>query len=277
MRRSLACARCGYDLEGLPALGRCPECGQAVVDSLAAGLELEPPAQPPVPFPLRLALTLFLGAAGGLGGSLVFGAVLVELALDAISADRGIGPDVARVLSATATGLTSVGLLGFLLVLPWTRLDRHVRSKVLGAGGFALWAAAAMTEPAPMTATYTALPASMVLVALAPLLSELGPRSSAYRKARATRQRVRTLLVSTGLAGGASATAAFLELQQGLDEAVLVLRIVAVSSAILTLVGFAYLTLNAAWILRSTLRPPLLLEDAIAGSDEPPKPDGTDR
>lgn len=274
MRRPLPCVRCGYDLEGLPALGQCPECGRSVVDSLAAGLELEPSTQPSVPYPLRLAITLFLGASGALGGSLVFGAVLVELALDLVSAERWIGPYVARLLSTAATALTLAGLLGFLLVLPWTRLDRYARSKVLGTGGFALWAAAAMAEPVPMTATYTALPASMVLVALAPLLSELGPRSPAYRKARATRQRVRALLVSTALAGGASATAAFLELQQGLAEVVLVLRVVAVSSAILTLVGFGYLCLYAAWIMRSTLRPPLLLEDAIAGSDEPSQPGG---
>lgn len=266
VRRPLPCVQCGYDLEGLAALGQCPECGRSIVDSLAARLDLDPRAGPEVPFPRRVAATLLLAAAGCLGGSLVFGALLARLALEATAGPAA--PFLGHALSAAAVALTSAGFLGFLLVLPWLRHDRFVRAKVLGTGGFALWIAAALADPAPMTATYTALPASMVLVALAPLLSELGPRSPAFRRARATRQQVHVLLVSTGLAGGAGATAAFLELHGGLDELVWTLRIVAVASAMLTAVGFGYLVLNAAWILGATLRPPLSLDEAI-GSGTP--------
>ena len=39
IRTRLPCYRCGYDLTGQPVEGRCPECGRAVVASLAANIE----------------------------------------------------------------------------------------------------------------------------------------------------------------------------------------------------------------------------------------------
>ena len=190
IRHPLPCVRCKYDLLGLEARGTCPECGASILNSLAARLDLDSDS--------------FLPMHG------------VRRVTHAVPVLRGI-----------AVGCTLLGFLAFIAVLPWIRHREFIRAHILGAGGFAMWYAAAIQPPSVIIATYAALPAAMVLLAVTPLLRDLGPRSRAYRSARATAQRIDGLLLSTGLAGGASATAELLASTTNSDDIATVLRLTA--------------------------------------------------
>jgi hypothetical protein len=69
VRRNLACIGCGYDLEGLPARGNCPECGRAIVESLAERLDLETEAQAGARGSARLGWALLVAVAGAFCGT----------------------------------------------------------------------------------------------------------------------------------------------------------------------------------------------------------------
>ena len=261
IRHPLPCVRCKYDLLGLEARGTCPECGASILNSLAARLDLDSDSFLPMHGVRRVATTIFTAAIGLAGGSCVFLALLAQVAAHAFESD-GFTHAV-PVLRGIAVGCTLLGFLAFIAVLPWIRHREFIRAHILGAGGFAMWYAAAIQPPSVIIATYAALPAAMVLLAVTPLLRDLGPRSRAYRSARATAQRIDGLLLSTGLAGGASATAELLASTTNSDDIATVLRLTAGASATLSLIGFCYLLLNSIWILRAAFRPLLTIEQAF--------------
>jgi predicted RNA-binding Zn-ribbon protein involved in translation (DUF1610 family) len=268
IRHSLPCTKCGYDLEGLEARGVCPECGTPIVESLTARLDASTARFEDMPNVRRVAATVFIGAAGALGGSCVLLALLVELIAE--SADLPALRVAIEPMRVTALLATAAGFLGFAAMLPWRREPRFIRAKALGMVGFLAWMAAAIVRVDAISTTYCALPAALVLFAVAPLLRALAPRSRAYRNARATAQRVEGLLLSNGLAGGASATALFLANYPGLSAATGILRAIALAAGALTVVGLAYLLLNAAWLVRASLRPLLSVEETF-GPPQPPQ------
>ncbi len=257
--------RCRYDLLGLDARGQCPECATPILHSLAARLDLESGSFLPVVGVRRVATTILIGALGLVGGACVFLALMMQVGARAFAATpfASFFTHSIPVLRGIAVGSTLLGFLAFVFVLPWIRQRDSVRARILGAGGFAMWYAAAIEPPSAIAATYAALPAAMVLLALTPLLRDLGPRSRAYRTARATAQRIDGLLLSTGLAGGASATAEFLAWSTGSVDATTILRLTAGASAGLSLIGFCYLLLNALWIVRAAYKPLLTVEQAF--------------
>ena len=264
---------CGYDLEGLEARGTCPECGRSILESLAVRLDLETPSFEPVPNAPRVAATILLGSLGCVGGALVFAVLLFDIVTSLgtelplsmqvsgwITRWAPLGIALMRLLAFVGT---STGCVAFLMLLPWRRDRRFIRAKILGSAGFALWLALAIPEPTTLGATMTSLPAAMALLAIAPLLRDLGPRSRAYRNARATAQRIGGLLFSTGIAGGSSLAAEILVRNGPDDDTVLFLRIVACAAASLTLVGLVYLVLNAVWIARASVRPLLTVAETF--------------
>lgn len=262
IRHNLPCTKCGYDLEGLAATGICPECGTAIVDSLTARLDTETRQFDDMPNPHRVALTVLFGSACAFGGSgIVLALILEKLAQSAeIPAIAAAAP----VFRSAAFVANTIGFLAFLTVLPWRREPRFVRAKALGVSGFAAWLIASFVdEQSIATATYTAIPAMLVLFAIAPLLRALAPRSRAYRNARATAQRVEGLLLSTGIAGGTSATALLLRASPGSESAATLLTFLAVAAAGLTVIGLAYLSLNALWLVRASFQPLLTVEETF--------------
>jgi predicted RNA-binding Zn-ribbon protein involved in translation (DUF1610 family) len=271
IRHTLPCTTCGYDLEGLEARGVCPECGTPIVESLTARLDAATARFEDMPNPRRVSATVLVGSIGALGGSCIFTALVIGL----LAESTGAAPlrhaiDPLRVAALVATAL---GLAGFVAILPWRRESRFIRAKAFGSLGFLAWMAAALVEVDVVSATYCALPATLVLFALAPLLRALAPRSRAYRNARATAQRVEGLLLSNGLAGSLSATALFLSGTPEASAFIGVLRAIALAAAALTVIGLAYLVLNAAWLARASLRPLLSVEETFGNPASPPSDD----
>ena len=265
IRHTLPCTKCGYDLEGLAATGNCPECGTSIVDSLTARLDTETRQFDDMPNPRRVAATVLFGAVGALGGAGIFLAIVLERLAE--TAEIPTFVTLAPVFRAVALLANVLGLIAFLAVLPWRREARFVRAKALGVAGFTAWLIASFeSEQSVATATYTAIPTMLVLFAIAPLLRALAPRSRAYRNARATAQRVEGLLLSTGIAGGTSATALLLRESPGGDSAATLLSLLAVAAAGLTVVGLAYLSLNAFWLVRASFQPLLTVEETFGKS-----------
>lgn len=272
IRRPLRCIQCGYDLEGLSARGACPECGREIVASLASSLDLTTAERTITPDARRVAWALFLSTIGALAGS----ARLPEFAASAAAAElaatsaRGLPPlleKLAAVLHITAFIGSAVGLIALTVVLPRRDERRVLRIRVLGCVGFALWLALSVAAPNAVGLTATALPAGMVLLALSPLLRELGPRSRVYRDRETAKQRVDELLLALGIAGVASACAEFAAQDSANETMVALLRLVGAASAGLVLVGLGYLAVNAYWILRSVLNPEPTLSEVLGEGD----------
>lgn len=272
IRRPLRCIQCGYDLEGLSARGACPECGRDIVASLASNLDLTATDRAPAPDARRVAWALFLATAGALAG----GARLPEFAASAAAAElaataaRGLPlllDKTAAVLHIVGLAGAATGLIALTFVLPRRDERRVLRIRVLGCVGFALWLALSVATPNAIGLTATALPAGMVLLALSPLLRELGPRSRVYRDRETAKQRVDELLLALGIAGVASACAEFAAQDSSNETTVALLRLVAAASAALVLIGLGYLATNAYWILRSVLNPEPTLSEVLGTSD----------
>jgi hypothetical protein len=73
----IMCSRCRYDLRGLSVVGRCPECGESIIDSLEKWRLRQLPAEL---YPLQLCGRRFLwrlieGAAASVLGFLLIVAV----------------------------------------------------------------------------------------------------------------------------------------------------------------------------------------------------------
>lgn len=275
IRRPLRCAQCGYDLEGLPARGACPECGCEIVVSLARRLDLDGPPARPAPEARRLAWALMLGALGILGASMRTVEFAARAVLDEYSARGAVGARTLSALDTAADLLQLAALAGALLglvalaaMLPWRGERRLLRTRLVGGGAFAMWVALIVPPAATVGVAATALPAALALLALSPLLRELGPLSRVYRSRSSAKQRIDELLLAVVIAGVAAAAGAFAADAASDETTIALLQIAAATSAGLAIIGFGYLALNCAWILRATLSPDPTLEEVLA--DEGP-------
>jgi len=275
IRRPLRCAQCGYDLEGLPARGACPECGCEIVVSLARRLDLDGPPTRPAPEARRLAWALMLGALGILGASMRTVEFAARAVLDEYSARGAVGARMLSALDTAADLLQLAALAGALLglvalaaMLPWRGERRLLRTRLVGSGAFAMWVALIVPPAATVGVAATALPAALALLALSPLLRELGPLSRVYRSRSSAKQRIDELLLAVVIAGVAAAAGAFAADAASDDTTIALLQIAAAASAGLAIIGFGYLALNCAWILRATLSPDPTLAEVLA--DEGP-------
>ena len=75
-----------------------------------------------------------------------------------------------------------------------------------------------------------------------------------------------------GIAGIASGCAEFAARDSANETMVTILRLVAVASASLVLVGLVYLAANSLWILRSILHPDPTLSEILGSADSKPQP-----
>jgi len=284
IRRPLRCAQCGYDLEGLPARGACPECGCEIVVSLARRLDLDGPPARPAPEARRLAWALMLGAVGILGASLRTVEFAARSVLDEYSARGAVGARTLSALDTTADLLQFAALAGALLglvalaaLLPWRGERRLLRTRLVGCGAFAMWVALIVPPAATIGVAATALPAALALLALSPLLRELGPLSRVYRSRSSAKQRIDELLLAVVIAGVASAAGAFAADAASDDTTIALLQIAAAASAGLAIIGFGYLALNCAWILRATVSPDPTLAEVLADGEAESPADSNER
>lgn len=277
VRRNIPCIGCGYDLEGLPARGTCPECGRAIVDSLAERLDLPLEAVPRPPASLRLSWALLLAALGAFLGSGVLATIvfsLLRLRPDAPAAAEtaveilSAGPRLAFV----GTAVAAIALL----VLPPSDSSRPSRwARRIGAPAFAAWSVGAWMQPSLGWLLVVGLAAAVALAGLSPAYAELAPRSKVYRSHRTAAQRIGALNLAVL---GATACAA-LELSIGaipwssggvvraLGEVRMLLALTGSACAAASVLGLGYLFVNSLWILQALRRPAPTSTEVLGGRD----------
>ncbi len=276
---ALPCKRCAYDLRGLHADGRCPECGTDVLETVALRVDPELALLPPLRHPRRAGTSLFVLAAALSAATVGTSASAAALLLSRLPNDGWRGwlasvfppsvparlflvPPVALVIATASAALliATCGLVGarrFLLLF------------ALGA-----WLAASWFVPEPLHLALTGVIAMLALAGLGRIVSHLGQRSRTYRRAAHAQQAIGPLTtaiaigvlgvliadLSTPLIGGESAT---------------MLRLISAVCLAMTNVGFLYLLANAYWIWRSLWAWQPLLErvlDRPAPTREPVPP-----
>lgn len=283
------CARCAYDIRGLPVEGRCPECGLEVwvtlrhlVDPAASRL---PKLRDPV----------------GVGNALVWlvfcmSAVAVLVACHALMLTLGVAPQtrlplfswmvphdlllVAALIAMTATW----SVIRFRL--PWRGEQMRsvhfdvwlVGAAVAGMTGVCLllwnregeWAMRFIGVPprevlAERFALHAAL-ATMSLVGwvgLQGILNTIGKRSRAYRTAEQGRQNIRPMIGATMAIAAGSGLRILGTLLDGWGRIGYLGTVIVWVSALMVLIGLGYLLVNALWIRKALLNPPPQLEDLI--------------
>lgn len=287
IRKPFPCAQCGYDLEGLPARGKCPECGLEIVASLARAVDgdAEEDATAPRAGAVARARGLFLACLSILLASLALGPVLIrgmdgrgglaaaQGSLAPSPAIDGILLTTATVLSAAAAGGAGLGLMTFLIVMPIPTDGRSLLVRSAGLAAFALWGMLlAIGWGGREHPEAWALPAALALLATAPSFRELGTLSRVYRTRRAARQRIDLMLAAALTAGGAGMIARLLP---AAAEARIAASVLAVAAGALFVFGAGYLTVNAWWILRAVTRPTPRVGDVLGQGDRRPPSAGS--
>lgn len=270
IRKPLPCAKCGYDLEGLEAAARCPECGHEIVATLAVRLD---PATESLERPrelLRTAWAIYLASVGSVLACAIALGPAIATAQRSLDFPRWLAPGIDGVRAlAPAVALigAAIGLAATLLILPWSRERGYPRARWVGAAGFAAWAVLSAAPPSFAPALGALGAAAAVAASMTPLLRKLVPHSRLFRTARHATQTTRDLLVSAGVALGAGVAALALRDHGGeWAEYSLLAAAVAGASAMLLFVGLCYRLVNAFWVLRSVRRPPPRVDDVIGRS-----------
>lgn len=267
IRTRFTCSKCGYDLEGLEADAKCPECGQEILTSLSARLDPATESLGRSRETVRIAWGVYLACVGSVLGCAVTLAPVIDLASASIKPPAWIAPgiDGVRAVSpAVAVVGTAVGLIGLAFVLPWGRRKALLRARGVGGAGFAAWLVLALRAPSIDHALAALGAVAAVVASLTPLLRELVPYSRVYRSARHATQTTRDLLIATGVSLGSGVAALLVTREHAAsDQLVPYLAIASYGSAMFLVVGLCYRLANAHWALASVRRPPPKVHDVL--------------
>ena len=281
---ALHCRGCGYDLRGLRADSRCPECGMEIWSTIVSTVDpmasrLPQLRNPPAVGNSLLALTVCMLAGmllivapslsrvieswdrSGKGwsdylpdmtwASATLLAVAGGWALWALAPPRGREPkgpvwiDIGR-MAVGYFGWLLMGTLWSQLKLPVSTMDRIQIVLHLAAAVFA----------------------TIGLIGLRGVFRIIGQRSREYRRSQGGRQSL-DLIILTIAAGFAGALAQYLGRQRWFpgewrDGAQMLGMVVMWVSNFMILIGLSYLVANAWWIRRALRRPPPPLDEVLA-------------
>ena len=267
IRTQIACTKCGYDLEGLEAQAKCPECAQDIMVTLAARLDPATESLARSRALVRMAWGVYLACLGSVLGCAVAAPPILGFSLGSVAVPAWLVPALRSVQSiapiiAVVGALT--GLVGLVFVLPWERRRAMLRARVIGGAGFAGWGTIALMSPSFDAALATLGAIAAVVAALTPLLRELVPYSRVYRSARHATQTTRDLLIAASATLGTGAVALSLSrTAPGNREVILLATVGAYGSAMFLFVGLCYRLVNAHWALRSVRRPPPKIDEVL--------------
>ena len=271
IRKPLPCAKCGYDLNGLEARGRCPECGSDNIATLALRLDIAAEELTRSAALVRTAWALYLACAGSVLGCFIAVSPILKHAGTAVDLPAWLFSTLNKLsIAAPRIALfgTTIGLIGLLLVLPWDRRRPVRRARFFGSGGFLGWMFLSVQPPSYEIALMALAALAMVVAALTPLLRELTPHSRFFSTARHATQSTRDLLIAAAVCAATGAVPLYLGqyLPADLDptfDVALYSGIVAFSSAMFLVVGLGYRLVNAHWVLLSVRRPPPRLSEVL--------------
>jgi hypothetical protein len=239
----LACRSCGYDLRGIAADARCPECGRPALESVLESADPTAASLPPIDRPALAGASLStLVASIGVGSILIpVGAVVPDALAGALARNAAIGCSCVALLAAVA-------------------LARRFGSRGRRARRILQLAAAGWCGAMIAMSIWPSLPAGVPLAAGSILIwslrrpfDELGQRCVRFRRQGASRQRAGTLAMSAAIAGGASLLQPLLDRLAGPRAATWIDGLVLVEwiAGGLTFLGLVYLTANSLVIARS--------------------------
>ncbi len=267
------CVRCRYDLAGLHAYGRCPECGSPVIASVAehADAEVAGIAQPDDGHAASVAVVAV--TAGPLACALLQGSGPAMRQVDALAGRGSSFPSqverpawlACAAVIGVATALAARGLsrarnpalhasighgrLVRLQVAGWSWC-----AVLAGAFAFSLMPAGNFASMPIVALAAQMLPAVLWLMGAAPVLARLGALSRTHREARHGQQSAE--LVSLTLAMGITLAVAMPAVRAALGEDwAMVGSILALFLVLITLLGMAYMAANG-WVIAQALRRP---------------------
>lgn len=291
VRPGVHCQRCGYELRGLSADGRCPECGldiwftiQHLIDPTASRLPKlrEPVGVGNAMFWLMLcalvAGAVLAGHALGvlahlrprayaqLGGFTLPHDLLFVASMAGIAAMWSVfrfmpprGNDESDIAVRRDVRLLAAGLLAFAAtaLVQWV-LERAWTGAGLPASDFSILSGRATARIA------LALSAVPGFIGIDGILRTIGRRSREYRRARGARQGSRPMIAAClGVAIGNLIRLVGLSVPGGASLAALG-AVLSWVSALMVLIGLLYLVVNAWWIRRALRRPPPPIDEVLA-------------
>ena len=267
IRTRIACTKCGYDLEGLEAQAKCPECAQDIMVTLAARLDPATESLARTRALTRIAWGVYLACIGSVLACAIAVPPIVGVIAESTALPAWILPGARAVQSlapAFAVAGGAIGFIGLALVLPWERRRAVLRARVIGGAGFACWLALALPRPSFDAALGSLGAVAAVVAALTPLLRELVPYSRVYRSARHATQTTRDLLIAAAVTLGTGILAVHMHRTDPTEQQfILLAAVAALASAMFLLVGLLYRLANAHWALLSVRRPPPRVEDIL--------------
>jgi hypothetical protein len=299
---NVKCRRCSYNLRGLIASGKCPECATPVWDSVQATVDQELLHLPTLKHPKLVGDGLFLFVLGVMLSVLLFAAYPMAQRLDAW--DPSGLRQYSDWLPARAwlwqVVLGLVSLAGVILMAPrrgsgnaatsW----RDIRLSLLGMAlwwGASIWADCSQANSIAvwrqLAQDYSPLVnmagAWLMLWGLRGILNDIGQRSRAYRTSESGRQSTTAMLATLGamVIGRALQViaGAMPHMPRGIDWRELIGRIgttLVWVGGVMLMIGLAYLMMNAWWIRRALYKPspwygqllmPPLPQQTVLGDD----------
>jgi hypothetical protein len=283
---SLRCQRCGYDLRGLAATGKCPECGLDIWTSVLFTVDPDSSRLRTLHNPKAVGNAVLILAVCLFAGSLLMIGEPLALMLGYSSASPRLPALVGFALNfgwLHATALTGLGWWALWLLKPasgsvvqgavWIDLWR-IGLGITGWAFFAAWwiqyedaLGAISSRERLILRLASGVCDTIALVGLRGVFGVVGERSREYRRSKGGRQSV-DVLIATIVAGMIAALVRHLtyytwvtgELRGGLRTLGTVVLWI---STFMVLVGLAYLVVNAWWIRQSLCRPAPPLDQVL--------------
>lgn len=286
----LRCRSCGYDLRGIAARGRCPECGEVVWETIRRIIDPEARELPTLSRPAVLGVAL---VAVCLMILVVIGLRLTPSVLTLLAQPAGWSdsrlelhePPRAIVSAALLLGATTT-MASICMALLITQKQAHTAGRLMALSTFCWTVAAAIHGMAlagsGVDGRTILLELTMFVMAtgvyfgLGGVMAHLGEYSRHYRLAdRRARQPIPEMIWALiGVWVGLMLRYGGTLLENGGVLLVFGTIVTGVASLLL-LIGQVYLLMNSVWIARALLSPPLDLADLVGQRLDPPGSDGS--